>query len=176
MKSVGQVYREQLIGEIKDKIENSNSTFLLSYTKLSGPKLNDLRRDLKKAGAKMFVARNSLASVALKELKQDEIVSKVGGQTAFIWSSSDTVEVSKVLVKFTKDSENIALRVGLFEGRILEKDDIKRLSELPSKQVLQSMLLGTMVAPVTRLLGAMNAKSRDLLSILKQLSEKKGGN
>ena len=124
----------------------------------------------------MYVSKNSIAQKALKELKQDKLAERVVGQTAFIWSNADSVAVSKVLIKFIKDRERVTVPAGIFEGKILEQEDIKRLSELPSREVLLSMLLSTIQAPLTRLAGALNAKTREVLSILKQLSEKKGGN
>jgi large subunit ribosomal protein L10 len=175
MKRVGQVYRDTLVNRIKDSVDKKNNTFLLSYTKLSGPQLNDLRKTLKKVGADVCVSKNAIAQIALKNLKHDRLADRVNGQTAFVWSDADSVEISKILIKFAKDIENIKLQGGLLEGKILEKDDVKKLSELPSKQVLLAMLLGTLQSPLTRLAGALNAKNRELLSILKQLSEKKGG-
>ncbi len=90
-------------------------------------------------------------------------------------STQYSAEISKVLCKFSKECEFVKLSAGLLEGRILNLDDIKKLSELPSKQVLLALLFGTIQAPLTRLAGALNAKTQELLSILKQLSEKKGG-
>ncbi len=176
MKRVGQVYRENLVSQIKDSIEKNKNVFVLSYTKMSGGKLNNIRKELQKNGADMYVSRNNISRIALKELKHEPLAETITGQTAFIWTNNDSVEVSKILVKFAKDFEQIAIKGGIVEKAILQAGDIKKLSELPSKQVLQSQLLGTLQAPVSRLLGAFNAKSRDLLSILKQYGEKKGGN
>ena len=70
----------------------------------------------------------------------------------------------------------VCIAGGLLEGKELNKNDVKKLSDLPSREVLLSMLLSTIQSPLTRLAGALNAKTRDLISVLKQLSEKKGGN
>lgn len=174
MTRVGQLFREQLVGNIKSNAEKNSNVFLLSYSRLSGNTINTLRKDLKKNGATMSVAKNALARLALKEIEGEELVGEVGNQTAFVWTDADSVEVSKILVNFAKECETFAVKGGLLEGRVIKESDVKRLSDLPSRQVLLAMLLGTIQAPVTRILGAMNAKSRDLLSILKQLSEKKG--
>ena len=176
MKKVGQIYREGMAGELEDGLDKNSMAFLISYSQLSGAKINEIRKTLKGAGAQMYVAKNRIAKRALKELQHDELADKVSGQTAIIWSNSDSVEVSKILVNFVKEIESLKLQGGVLEGRVLQFDDVKRLSDLPSRQVLLSTLLGTIQAPITRLMSAMNAKSRDLLSILKQLSEKKGGN
>lgn len=176
MKRVGQLYRDNLREHIKQGVEKNTGIFLFSYSRVSSPQITNLRKSLRQTGARMFVSKNSLAQKALKELKQEELAQKINGQTAFIWGGSDSVEVSKILVKFAKDFEYVVLQGGMLEGRLLKKEDIKKLSDLPSRQVLLAMLLGSLQAPLSRLAGALNAKTRDLLSLLKQLSEKKGGN
>jgi large subunit ribosomal protein L10 len=176
MKRVGQIYRSEFNNRIKDGIENNESIFILSFSNLSSKTLSTLRKSLQKSGASMFVSKNSIAQNALKELKYDPLVDRVSKQTAFIWSNADSAAVSKVLIDFSKDLEHVSVRGGLLDGRILVDSDVKRLSELPSREVLLATLLGTIQAPVSRLMGALNAKSRELLSILKQYSEKKGGN
>ena len=124
----------------------------------------------------MYVSKNSLASLALKDLEREKLAESIDGQTAFIWSDSDSVEISKILVEFAKDIDTVSVSGGLLEGKILDKDDVKRLSDLPSREILLSMLLSAIQSPLTRFAQALNAKTRDLLSVLKQLSEKKGGN
>lgn len=176
MVKVGTLIRKTLITNIKEKVKNSNTTFVLSYSKISSARLGMLRKNLKKVGAQVHVSKNRIAQLALKELKQDKIAGDINGQTAFVWSDADPVTVSKTLVTFTKEFTTANIQGGLLAGTYLATDDVKRLAELPSREVLLSKVLGVMLAPAQRLLGAMNAKSRDLLSILKQLSEKKGGN
>ncbi|OGX26833.1 MAG: 50S ribosomal protein L10 [Omnitrophica WOR_2 bacterium RIFCSPHIGHO2_02_FULL_48_11] len=172
---VGKIFREKMTGQVKAAVGNTN-VFLVSYKNISGPQMNTLRKDLKKIGAQMYVSRNSLIQLALKSAEQEVLSERVKGQTALIWGNTDSAVISKLLVKFTKDFEGIALGGGLFDGKLLEKDDIKRLSELPSREVLLAMLLRTMLSPATQFAGVLNSKTRDLLSIMKQLSEKKGGN
>ena len=79
-------------------------------------------------------------------------------------------------MKFAKGNEGVNVEGGLLDGVFLSQTEVKRLADLPSREDLLAQLLQTILSPMTRLAGVMNAKSRDLLSILKQLSEKKGGN
>ncbi|HQP10081.1 MAG TPA: 50S ribosomal protein L10 [Candidatus Omnitrophota bacterium] len=176
MKKVGQSYRENLVNQVKKGVAESDNMFLLSYSRVSGLQMNDLRKDLKKKGARVCVTKNSVVRLALKEIQQEGLSEKISGQTALIWGGTDSAEVSKILINFVKDSEHLIVQGGLLQGRVLQRDDVKKLSELPSREVLLAMLLGVIQSPLTRLAGALNAKTRELLSILKQLSEKKGGN
>ena len=175
VEKVGKVFRTTMVNRIKEELKNSKSTFLVSYSALSASQLNVFRKDLKKLGAKVFVSKNRIAKIALKEFKQEKLAETIDRQTAFVWTNSDAAEVSKLLVKFLKDFKGLAVHGGLIEGEFLAQDDVKRLSDLPSREVLLTQLLQTMISPITGLQNALSAKTRDLLSILKQLSEKKGG-
>jgi len=175
VEKVGHLLRRNLIENIKGSVEERSNAFLISYSSLSGSQMNDLRKDLKRLGAQMFVSRTRLARLALKEIEQEEFSSVLSGQTAFVWSNADAVTVSKLLVDFTKKNDNVSVRGAVLDGAFLPDQDIKRLADLPSREVLLSQLLSAILSPITTLAGHLNAKSRDLLSILKQLSEKKGG-
>ena len=173
---VGKLFRENMASTVKTNVDKNANVFLLSYKNLSGPQMNTLRKDLKKVGAKMYVSRNTIIRKALQDLTREQLAEKIEGQTAIIWSNDDSVAVSKVIVKFTESFKTIFIQGGLLNGAPLAKEDVKKISELPSREVLLAMLLSTILSPVTRFAGILNSKSRDLLSILKQLSEKKGGN
>ena len=175
MKRVGRLFREDLVSHVQEGIEKRNNVFMVSYSRVSGPQMNTLRKGLKSVGARFYISRNSMAELALKSLNHEKLSSRISGQTAFVFSDADSVEVSKVLIKFAKECDGLVIQGGLLEGALLEKADVERLSELPSREVLLTMLLRTLNTPVTRLARALNAKTRDLLSILSQLSEQKGG-
>lgn len=176
MKRVGQIFRQKLVQGIEESLDQNKSVFLISYSQIPSIHLSEFRKSLRKAGADVYVSRNKIAQIALKNAGHDAFSEKVTGQMAFIWSNTDAVEVAKVLMKFVKNYENVKVQGGLLEGKILNGGDVEKLSELPSRDVLLAMLLSTIQAPLTRFAGALNAKTRELVSILKQLSEKKGGN
>src|SRR3989338_863012 len=110
MKKVGRLLRENLEIHITQGIEKRKNIFLVNYSKISGPQMNNLRKDLKKVGAEIFASKNNIAQRALKQLKRDELASRIKGQIAFIWSDADTAEFSKTLTKFTKELEGVCLK------------------------------------------------------------------
>jgi len=175
MGKVGQIFRKGLAENIKQEISGKKGTFLISYSSLNAAQMDSLRKKLKDLNVQVYVSKNRIAQLVLKDLAQEQLAGKVEHQTAFAWTDHDAAAVSKALVDFAKDNENIHIQGGLIEGAFLQKADVQRLADLPSKEILQAQLLAMIVSPLTRLAGALNAKTRDLLSILKQLSEKKGG-
>ena len=172
---VGRLYREKMISQIKDGVEKNRLVLLLKYKETASSEMDSLRKSLKKVGADVYVTKNALALKALTEIKQNKLAEKLDGQSAFVFSSADSVAITKAFVDFAKKNTKVMVQGGLLDGAFIDASDVKRLSDLPSREVLLSQLLGTIQSPVSRLAYIFNAKSRDLLSILKQLSERKGG-
>jgi large subunit ribosomal protein L10 len=172
---VGEIFRKQLVGAIKDGVEKNQNTFVVSYSGISAAQMNILRKDLSKKSAKMKVSKSKIARIALKDQALAPAAEKIQDQVAFVHTDSDAAEISKILVKFSKECKGFAVQGGLLQGAFLPSEDVSRLSDLPSREVLIAKLLSLMQSPATKLANILNAKSRDLLSILKQYSEKKGG-
>jgi large subunit ribosomal protein L10 len=171
---VGTLYRQRMASAVKEGIAAKTSTFVVSYRGISSAKMNILRKDLRRKKAEVLVSKTSVARLALKEAKQEDLAATIEGQMALILSNADASEVSKVLVNFAKSYEGFSVRGGILDGAFLDENQVKTLSSLPSREVLLAKLLGTMAAPVSRFAGALNGKTRDLMSILQQKSEKGG--
>ena len=172
---VGQLYRKRISDTVKDGVSKKSNAFVVTWSGISSSKMGTLRKDLKRKKASVLVSKTSIARIALTESKQEELAKRLNGQMALILSDADASEISKVLVKFAKDCEGFVLQGGILDGAMLSAQQVQTLSDLPSREVLLSKFIGTLQAPVTRFAGALNAKSRDFVSILKQKSEK-GGN
>ena len=174
MIKVGTIYRQKMANSVKDGVSKKSSTFVVSYRGISSAKMNILRKDLRRKKAEVLVSKTSVARIALKEANQESLADSIEGQMALILSNADASEVSKVLVNFAKNYEGFVVRGGVLDGAFLNEEEVKTLSSLPSREALLAKLMGTMNAPLTRFAAALNGKTRDLISILKQKSEKGG--
>ncbi|MBF0619759.1 MAG: 50S ribosomal protein L10 [Candidatus Omnitrophica bacterium] len=172
---VGKVYRDQVVKTIKNGIEKQDNAFIVSCLKVSSTDLCALRKTLQQKKAKVYVSRNALAKTAMKGTDFAALTETLEGQTAFVWSNTDAAVISKELIKFAEKHEGLIIRGGILSGSLLKKQDVKRLADLPAKEVLLAQLLGTLQSPMTRLARALNGKTTELILILKQLSEKQGG-
>ncbi|NTV29730.1 MAG: 50S ribosomal protein L10 [Candidatus Omnitrophica bacterium] len=173
---VGRLYREKMVNTIQKGIESKQVAFVVNYTKLASGDVSALRKTLQQKKAKMYVSRGSLARIALKSSVLSPVTELLEGHTAFVWSDTDAVEIAKLLVKFAEKNDVFVIRGGVMSGKLLKKDDVKRLSDLPAKEVILAQLIGAMKSPMTRVARALNSKQTELILILKQISEKRGGN
>jgi large subunit ribosomal protein L10 len=172
---IGEIFRQKMSSGVKDGVTTKQSAFVVTYRGLSAAKMNILRKDLKRKNADMVVSKTSIARIALKESNYENLATGLQGQMALVLSDADASEVSKVLVKFAKDFEGFTVEGGILNGAVLSGNEVKQFSDLPSREVLLAQFIGTLQAPVTRFAAALNAKTRDFASILKQKSEQ-GGN
>jgi large subunit ribosomal protein L10 len=172
MMKIGELFRKKMAASVKDGVSAKSNTFVVSFRGISSAKMDSLRKDLKRKKADVLVSKTSVSRIAFKEAKLESLAARMDGQTALVLSNSDASEISKILVKFAKDYEGFTVQGGVLDGSVLNPDQVKTLSDLPSREVLLAKLMGTMSAPATRFAGALNAKTRDFMSILKQKSEK----
>ena len=176
MIKVGKVYRDQMVRTIRDGLDKSGTCVVVNFKSISSGDLSSLRKTLRQKKARMFASRNSLVKVAFKGTDFASLAENLSGQTAVIFTSADPAGIAKALVEFAKKNENFVFCGGVLDKSLLRKEDIKRIADLPAKEVLIAQLLGTLQSPMTRLARALNGKTTELILILKQLSEKRGGN
>jgi large subunit ribosomal protein L10 len=90
-----------------------------------------------------------------------------------IYGNGDIVEVAKVIKNFRKENSKPEIKGGVVEGKKINADEVDQLAKLPSKEILYAMLLGTLQAPMSQLVGVMNNKLSSLVYVLEAVRNKK---
>jgi large subunit ribosomal protein L10 len=132
------------VEEITDKFRNSNAAVVTSYTGLTVAQLKELRRSLGD-NAHYSVVKNTLTKIAANEagIQLDE---HLVGSTAVAFVTGDPVMAAKGLRDFAKDNPNLIIKGGVLDGKALSADEIKKLADLESREVLLAKLAGAMKA------------------------------
>lgn len=167
--------KKSILEEIKKDIEGSEYVLLTDCRGLNVQKLADLRGKLRKMGSRLKVAKNTFIHYAAKQAGRDGLDGFLTGPTALIYGKSDVCAVAKLLKDFIADNTLPVIKGGLMGPRLLSKQDIQDIADLPPKQVMQAMLVGTIAAPMSQLVGVMNSKLLTLMYALKAIERKKGG-
>jgi large subunit ribosomal protein L10 len=132
------------------------------------PEIDELRTRLLEAGARFTVVKNTLTKLAAEQAGTTEVLELIEGPTAiaFLDADGDPVAVAKVLNETARAHDVLVIRGGIFEGSVVGEADIKRLATLPPAEVLQAQFVGTVVGPLTMVVGLFAAPLRDLVGVI----------
>jgi large subunit ribosomal protein L10 len=131
------------VEEMRDKFRNSNGAVITAYTGLTVAQLQKLRRSLGE-NANYRVAKNTLTKIAANEAGINELDDLFTGSSAVAFVTGDPVEAAKGLRDFAKDNPSLVIKGGVLDGKVLSADEIKKLADLESREVLLSKLAGAM--------------------------------
>ena len=162
------------VEELKEAFSASNATVLTEYRGLTVKDLRNLRRSLGE-DATYAVAKNTLALIAAREAGVEGLDAQLTGPTALAFVKGDVATAAKTLRDFAKANPLLVIKSGVLEGKILDADQVKKLADLESREVLLAKLagamkaslstaVGTFAAPLTQaaqLFGALESKQSD---------------
>ena len=140
--------KEAKVAEIKEKLEKSKAIVISKYQGLKVEEDTVLRKTLREAGVEYKVYKNSLVTLAAKELGLDGIVEYLEGPVTIAFSYEDVTVAARLLNDFAKDHKKLELKAGIIEGEIYDEAKIRYLATIPSREVLIAKLLGSIKSPI----------------------------
>lgn len=172
------VTREDKAAEItalSDRFGRAKAAFLVDYKGMDVESMVKLRKQLHPLKSEMKVVRNTLAIRALADHPSTKtaLENNLVGTNAIVFAFEDPSAAAKALSKFGDDVEAFELKSGVMDGSALDKAGIKYLATLPGKNELRAQLLGLFAAPMTKLLGTMQAVPAGFVRVLNAKAEKK---
>jgi large subunit ribosomal protein L10 len=164
----------EVVATLKEKFSTAEGFVLADYTGLTVEEVNGLRGKCKEADIEYKVIKNTLAKIAVKEANLEGVVDFIDGPTAVALSVKDSVAPARVLAAFMREIKKMAFRGGYVDGRAYSADEIKEISRLPGKDGLIAQVMGALNAPMANIVWNLEGNLRNLVSIIDQISKKKG--
>jgi large subunit ribosomal protein L10 len=161
------------VSDLTQKLQTAKSAAFVQYQGLNAAEIAALRANIKEKGGSMEVAKNSLITLALKNMGID-LPETLTGPTAVTFSHEDEIAPLKEIEKVAKNKEVIEFKYGFFENKLLSVDDLKRLLNLPSRSALIAQFVGGLQNPLQRLAYALRFNQTQFVLTLKALAEKQG--
>ena len=165
------------VAELTDQFRESGGAVLTEYRGLTVKQLQELRRTLGD-NASYAVVKNTLTKIAAKEAGVEDFDELLVGPSAIAFINGDPVEVAKGLRDFAKANPNLVIKGGVLEGKTLAVDEITRLADLESREVLLTKLAGAMQASLSNaasLFQAPLSQAARLAEALRAKVEAEGG-
>ena len=149
--------KKAVVAELIEKIKAAQAGILVDYRGLTVEEDTKLRAKLREAGVEYKVEKNTLTRFAIKELGYDELDEQLNGPTSLAISTEDPVAPAKVISDFAKDNENLTIKAGFLDGKVISLDEIKTLANTPSREVLIAKIMGSLNSPISALARTLQA-------------------
>jgi len=166
---------QKSLAELRELLAGENKTFfLVDYQGLSAGEFAKLRREVREAGGRVLVAKNTLINVVLKDDGIDALTETLNGPTALVLVGEDPVAPAKALVDYAKDhAKDLPIpKGGMLQGNPVSGSQLDNIAKLPSREQLQAELVGVLQAPLTQLVGVLEGAPRNLVSVLNNYADK----
>jgi large subunit ribosomal protein L10 len=161
------------IAEIATQIDESNAIFAVDYRGISVSQAAELRSNLRDADALFKVVKNSLTERAADQVGAHALKDYLTGPTALTFVRGDIAVAAKALADYGRAIQLLPVKGGLMEGAVLDVEQIRTLSRLPSREALYGQLAGVVASPVSGLVRTLNALISGLAVALGGVREKK---
>jgi len=160
------------VAELTDAFRESSAAVLTEYRGLSVAQLKELRRSLA-GNATYAVVKNTLTKIAAREAGVDTLEPMLEGPSAIAFVTGDPVEVAKSLKNFGRDNPMLVVKGGVLDGRPITADEVKKLADLESREVLLAKLAGAMKASLQQAVSLFAAPLSQTARLLGALEEQK---
>ena len=137
------------VAEIAELFRESDAAVITEYRGLSVQQLQQLRRSLG-SETTYAVVKNTLTEIAAREVGIDVFEGQLSGPTAIAFIKGEPVEPAKALRDFAKENEQLVIKSGYFEGKLLSEAEVTKLADLESREVLLAKAAGAMKASMSK--------------------------
>jgi len=168
--------KEAFVQDFSEKLSRAQLAVVTDYRGLDANSMVEFRKSIDGIeGTEFQVVKNRLVRLAVADTAFSSLEGYFNGTNAVLLGFADVVEAAKVITAFAKDNDAMALKGGAMQGKPLTNAEIAALATLPTKQVLQAMLLGVLQAPSRNLVSVLANVNRQILNVLSAYQAKLEG-
>lgn len=149
--------KEQILKDTNDRIQEVRGIYLADFSGMSVEKLSLLRAKCREQQVQFRVIKNTLLKRAFNARGIVELDPFLEGPTGLVFSPVNEMAPAKILSDFAREHERPRIKAAVVDGQLFDGKAIATLATLPSREVLMSQLLGTVIAPMTTFLAVIEA-------------------
>lgn len=158
---------------LKERVAGKECILLVNFNGLNSVAITNLRKKVRQSDGGMFVAKNTLVEIAVNGTEHECIKPLLAKETAFITAGKDAALTAKAVYEFATDNQQLTIKGGVLNGRMLTAEQVTALAKLPSREVLIAQLLGTLNAPIYGFVNVLAGTIRKFIYALEAVKEQK---
>ncbi len=167
--------KQYKIDNVQALVQKLSEKGNLIFTDFSGIKvgvLSELRNKLREKDADYKVVKNTLFKRALKDAGYVDVDDHLKGPIGVVFTGSDLGETAKILKEFKKEQENFRFSLGIMDNIAYNEEQIKKIADIPSKEVLISQIMSLINASASNIAMVMNQTIASLARGINAVAEK----
>ena len=149
--------KKAVVETLVERLKTAQAGVIADYRGLTVAQDTELRKRLREAGVEYTIVKNTLTRFAANEVGLTDLDPVLHGPSALATSTTDVVAPAKVLVEFAKENEQLEIKAGFVDGKVIDAAEVKVYASIPSKEVLISKMLGSLQAPIGNLVRTLDA-------------------
>ena len=147
--------KQAVVSEVAGQLKGAQAVIVAEYRGLGVASLTSLRAKARKSGLYLRVLKNTLARRAVQGTPFERLAEQLSGPLMY-GIAQDPVAGAKVLAEFAKENEKLVIKGGALPNNLMSAKDVGALATMPAREQLLAMLVGTMQAPIVKLVRTMN--------------------
>lgn len=149
--------KKQIVADLVDSLKGSVAGVVVDYKGINVADDTALRKELREAGVKYTVVKNTLLGLAAKEVGLDDLSKVLEGTTAIAISPEDHTAAARILSKYADTHKNFSVKSGYLEGQVIDLATIESLAKLPTREILLATVCNAFNAPIAAFARAVQA-------------------
>lgn len=170
--------KKEIAEDLSRLLDEAETIYLTDFTGLDVAAMTELRARLREEGVTYRVAKNTLMERALEAVEElpEDVRDHLRGPTGLVLGGEDPVLPAKIVKEFAQEHEDRpTVKVGVVDRRTITADEVARLAELPTREELLSSIVGGLTAPISGMVGVLNALLRDLGHMAHEVAKTRAG-
>ena len=167
--------KKEVTEELSRLLEEAETVYLTDFSGLDVGSMTELRARLREEGVGYRVAKNTLMARALDRVEDlPDLEEHLRGPTGLVLGGEDPVTPAKIVRDFAKEHEDRpTVKVGVVDRRTLSPGEVAELADLPTREEMLASIVGSLTAPVTGIVGALDALLRDIGHMAHEAAKKR---
>ncbi|MGY9045406.1 MAG: 50S ribosomal protein L10 [Candidatus Pelagibacterales bacterium] len=164
--------KSNYVSSLKESLNNNEAMMIYHYQGLNVNQLDDLRNQMREAGALLKVTKNRITKIALKDTQHEEAISLFSGQTG-VALSKDPITLAKTLVNFQKKNDMLKIVGGVMDSKVLAPEDVAKIATLPTLDEARAKIAAILQTPAQQLISILLAPGAKIANLAHAKSLKK---
>lgn len=161
--------KQAQVADLQEKMAKAKSIIFTHYIGLNVAQVSEFRGKLLESGAEMKVAKKTLTRIAAAEAGLPELTeADMPGPISLIFSYNDAISGAQVAHKFGKENDQVQIVGGIFDGKVISKQDAVSLAQLPSRDILLATFMGMIQSPLRSFAFTINSPLNSFARMLKE--------